>query len=74
MTPSQPSENVSPKEFGELVGLVKAIHENTQTLPDLCKTVERHDTQLKGILWTVGIACTAAIGAVFTWIRAHFQR
>jgi hypothetical protein len=64
---------VDPQEFGKLVGIVEAIHENTRDLPELKKMVERHDVQLRGMLWGIGTIATSIIGAIMLWVKAQFH-
>ncbi len=72
---SPENDQYSPREFGELVGLVKSIHENTKDLPDLKKVVTEHGVRLDGLKWfsrvTVGAFLTGAVAWLFTVFKGH---
>lgn len=60
-------------DLGTLEGKLAAIYENTKSLPDLIAKVERHDAQLKLILWGGGLSITTFFTFILAWIKSHFS-
>lgn len=59
------------RDLGRLEGMVEAIHENTKGLPELFRTVERHDTELR-VLKKFGWGVLGTLSAsVAAWAKTH---